>query len=273
MSTVHPDDELLSAAIDGDDEAAAAHARACPLCQARTASLLAAARAVAAPVPPVSPEARAAAVTRAVREGRAQPSTGVAPGAHRARRRRLRGWAPVAAVGAAAAVAAAVAIPVVLTRGGPSTLSATRAERAAPAATPAVLDGGDLGSVSDEVALRDAVRQQLAGAAPQSPRAAATPSPLAGQAQPGPPPSSGGPAAPVSGGPPPARQLTSVPQCHAAAEQYGGASLGTLVYAAAVRWQGSAGEVLVFRAGSGSLPYRLFVMARDGCQLLVVQSF
>ena len=62
MSTVHPDDELLSAALDGEEEGAAAHARTCPVCLGRTASLHAAARAVGAPVPPVAAPVRDAAV-------------------------------------------------------------------------------------------------------------------------------------------------------------------------------------------------------------------
>ena len=287
MSTVHPDDELLSAALDGGEEETAAHARGCPDCQLRLARLRAAAEAVASPVPAVSTAVRAAAVRRAMQEGGADLSGRRATRRRAQRRRahrRLPGWAPVAALAAAAAVAAVVAVPIVLSGSGPSTLSATRATKAGTGpAAPAALDGGDLGSMSDQVALRDDVRQQLAAAsaAGAQPYAqAAVPGQVAQGAQ-GPAVSSGsaapGAAGPESQGPPsslpPTRPLTGAPRCRAAAEQYSTSGLGTLVYVSSVHWQGTPGEVLLFRAAGGSLPYRLFVMARDGCQLLVVQSF
>ena len=122
MSTVHPDDELLSAALDGGEEETAAHARGCPDCQLRLARLRAAAEAVASPVPAVSTAVRAAAVRRAMQEGGADLSGRRATRRRAQRRRahrRLPGWAPVAALAAAAAVAAVVAVPIVLSGSGP----------------------------------------------------------------------------------------------------------------------------------------------------------
>ena len=280
MSTLHPDDELLSAALDGEEEAAAAHARTCAVCRGRMASLQAAARAVGEPVAPVAAPVRDAAVARAIREVRAAAS-GPSP-AHRAPRpRALRRWAPWVAA-ASAAAAAAVAIPVVMTRVSSHPLSASRALKSPSSASPPVMDGGDLGSLSDQVVLRDTVRHQLDAAA-----GAGTPAQAAAPNQSG--PATGSPSGSAGGAGPsgPARSATagaaagaganpspaSSSQCRGPAQQYGGAGLGTLVYAAAVRWQDAPAEVLVFRVPGGSLGYRLFVMARDGCQLLVVQSF
>ena len=275
MSTLHPDDELLSAALDGEEEGAAAHARTCPVCRGRMASLQAAAQAVGAPVPPVAVAARDAAVARAISAARAGTPDRFA--GHRDRPRPLRRWAPWVAA-ASAAAAAAVAIPVVISRSSSPPLSASRALKSPTSASPPVVDGGDLGSLSDQVALRDTVRHQLdaaAGAgtpaqaaAPNQGGPAAVPSASAGAASPAGPATA---AAAVGAGanPPPA----SSSQCRGPAQQYGGAGLGTLVYAAGVRWQDAPAEVLVFRVAGRSLPYRLFVMARDGCQLLVVQSF
>jgi hypothetical protein len=241
------------------------------------ASLQAAAQAVGAPVPPVAVAARDAAVSRAIRQARATPDPFPA---HRDRPRPLRRWAPWVAA-ASAAAAAAVAIPVVISRSSSPPLSASRALKSPTSASPPVVDGGDLGSLSDQVALRDTVRHQLdaaAGAgtpaqvaAPNQGGPAAVPSASASAASPAGPGGAATAAASPGAGANPSPASSS--QCRGAAQQYGGAGLGTLVYAAGVRWQDAPAEVLVFRVSGGSLPYRLFVMARDGCQLLVVQSF
>ena len=288
----HPDDELLSAALDGHEREAAAHARRCPACGARMTALQAAAQALAAPLPLAAPAVRDAAVRRAVHEGRAGPSPARPGWAARGWRagagRRAPGRARWATLGAAAAVAVAVAVTVLLSRGAPSTQSASRA-RPRTASAPVVLDGGDLGPLADQVALRDTVRRQLdsAGAPPSPAPAPAAAQDGPGDAQRSSPFAAGGAAGapgassvPGPGGPrppgparPPPGPLASAAPCRGAAQQYGGPRLGALVYVAALRWQGTPGEVLVFHAASGSLPYRLFVMARVGCELLVAQSF
>jgi hypothetical protein len=52
-----------------------------------------------------------------------------------------------------------------------------------------------------------------------------------------------------------------------------GRDLGPLVHAATLRWQGAPAVLLAYRARSSpGLEHRVFVMAREGCQLLVAQS-
>ena len=67
MSTTHPDDEQLSAFLDGEaDGDAAAHIAGCADCSARVEALRSVASAVAAPLPQVGPAARDAAIANAL---------------------------------------------------------------------------------------------------------------------------------------------------------------------------------------------------------------
>ena len=54
-----------------------------------------------------------------------------------------------------------------------------------------------------------------------------------------------------------------------------GRGLGSMVYTARLRWQGAPAVALAYRVrepGGGPLDHRLFVVSREGCQLLVTQS-
>ncbi len=53
-----------------------------------------------------------------------------------------------------------------------------------------------------------------------------------------------------------------------------GRGLGSLVYAARLRWQGAPAVALAYRSEEprGRLDHRLFVVSREGCGLLVTQS-
>jgi len=54
-----------------------------------------------------------------------------------------------------------------------------------------------------------------------------------------------------------------------------GQGLGSLVYAAGLRWQGVPAVALAYKvddAGATGLDHRVFIVSRVGCQLLVVQS-
>src|SRR5438094_6170896 len=157
--TVHLDDEQLSGYLDGEEPGAAEHLDRCAACDGRLAALRGAASAVAgpAPRPPVGAEERAiaaalAGTTAARRERRAVT--------------RLPRRPPAQWLAAAAAVAAIVVGlgAVRLLRGSPGTNQAQRATRAAPeAAAGTVVDGGDLGDMSDARALAGRLKTELAG--------------------------------------------------------------------------------------------------------------
>ncbi len=54
-----------------------------------------------------------------------------------------------------------------------------------------------------------------------------------------------------------------------------GRGLGSMVYAARLRWQGAPAVALAYRArepAGGRLDHRIFVVSQEGCQLLVAQS-
>lgn len=138
MNTAHPDDETLSALLDGEADAEAqAHAAGCPACRDRLAEFRSVIAAVqAAPSPP--PGIREAAIRAALREadlGDPQPST---LDAARARRRTARrpplvtlGW-----VGAAAAFVALLAALPALVHGSSSEKRSASAALSAPPTVP-----------------------------------------------------------------------------------------------------------------------------------------
>ena len=254
----HLDDEQLSAYLDGQEPGAARHLGTCARCDERLAALRDAAAAIAGrvPGPPAGAEERAVAGALAG----APPASVV-----HLRRRRPAPW-----VAAAAAIAALVvgAGAVRLLRGGPSTTTqAARSGRASSAlAAGTVLDGGDLGELSDARVLAERLRTGLA----EAPVAA---QPTAGKTSvPGPAQStdqqasraSPGAAATVSG---------SRPPCAAEAQRTYGPP-GPLVYTASLRWEGTPAVALVYRApAEGTRPARsqVLVMARADCRLLVAQ--
>jgi hypothetical protein len=337
MTEPHPDDESLSAALDGEDAAAAAHVAACAACLARTDALRATSAAVAAdPVagPPPGLADRAVAAALAAFEAErvatgptmADPSEGenVVPlhragpavpdsfSSHRPPGQDARRRVPTWVLGVAAALAAVLVAVPVLTRGGDDS-GDTVASRAADtgastfAAGP-LIEGGDLGERSDQLELGNLLTGVLsAGAAPESaaqataPDAASTPtaaSPAGAEAPAGvaadgstatrgaaPVPAGTSEPSPLAGAPP-ATQATkdlatdpsAVRACEeAVAKDYTkGLGLGPLVYRATLRWQGTPAVVLAYRladtSGAGA-DHQAFVMALDGCRLLVVQGF
>ena len=91
MTEPHPDDEVLSAVLDGEgDDAERSHVEGCQACQSRLDDLRAVSRAVAAPVPPPPAAATSAAVDRALAE--AAPTPAPAGAAPARRRPRSGGW-------------------------------------------------------------------------------------------------------------------------------------------------------------------------------------
>lgn len=333
MTQPHPDDESLSAALDGEDTPTAAHVAGCAECLARTDALDGVRLAVAGgptAAPPALADRAVAAALAAFAEERAGPTAappaatdgdGVvvpfrpAPGApgglgdsfssHPAstsggRGRRVPGWA----MGAAAALAALLVAVPVLNRDsgtGPDQVATAARDDARKATTEAaapVVDGGDLGDQADQLLLGEV----LAGAVTGTP--AASPSPLSADqpavaaaesaaptraADAGP---AGGAEAPAAAAPAPAPAQSSVtpstpsnaasadPAAVAACEQavateYG-RGLGPLLYRATLRWQGTPAVVFAYRLADTSAngpDHRAFVMALDGCRLLVVQGF
>lgn len=76
MMDLHPDDELLSALLDGEDDTTAAHVAGCDSCQARVEVLRAVAEVVADPFEPgaeLGREHRIATAIAAMRRGRLAP--------------------------------------------------------------------------------------------------------------------------------------------------------------------------------------------------------
>ncbi len=343
MTDPHPDDESLSAALDGEDTAAASHVASCVRCLARSDTLRAASRAVAATD---TLRASAGLADRAVAAALAAFATERGAGAAGvtiedagdgttagrtigggggarvvplrpqkavesdsftsrgrvagdSRRRVPPGWL----MGVAAAlVALAVAVPV-LTGGGTKTDTVATAAKddsatmSAPAGAPAI-DGGDIGEQTDQAALGVVVSGALRGAsvgaaaadqasppslpasgveeATGSSRSATAPDdPLAADPAPLAAPGPGSAAPPASSAA--ASDSSAVTACEATvAKDYAQAlRLGPLVYRATLRWKGAPAVLLTYRLADTSGPgadHQTFVMATDGCRLLVVQG-
>lgn len=313
MSEPHPDDELLSATLDGEgDPATAAHLGGCDGCLARLDALdrvRGLVGAASGPAPAGVADRAVAAATAAwdeERSGREAPAgPPEAPAPSRAAgggrpddtivplRRRPPRWAgagregrraPGWAIGAVAAlVAAVVAVPVLLRDSGPGERTAsaptegagTTAEAGADAT---VIDGGELGPLSDPAALRHRLEQALGGDAgpaaaegrPSSDDDLTTAAPAARSPTPA---ATGDQDAEVArqaaGGSPPAA-------CRDEVRAQVDDRLGPLVYSATLRWQGIDAVVLAYRLADRSGPgpdHLAFVMARDDCRVLASQGF
>ncbi|PLS76577.1 MAG: hypothetical protein CYG61_01305 [Actinobacteria bacterium] len=292
MTVPHLDDEQLSAHLDGEAGAdAATHLRSCPQCESRLARLEVVSSRLRGPVPLPPDEVREAALV-AAREAWAAGRAGGAAGRGADvvaldGRRRLPRWAlPLAA----AAAALLVAVPVLSSLGDGNERAETTAtadnggSAGRDSGEVAGTDGGDLGEQSDPAALGLAIRGALPGAASEEALAAPPPPGLAGGESPqdGAAPEGAVPTTPQVA----SRAMTGTttraagkpfvdPPCAATARATYGRGLGPLVYAARLRWQGEPAVVLAYRlaeAGAAGLDYRVLVMARDGCRLLVVQS-
>ena len=311
MNQHHPDDELLSAALDGEtDPDTVAHVGGCDACMERLDALDRVRQAVAAdpgPAPAtVADRALAAATAAWVSEQAAvdvpepaptvpvptptpTPRTGAAPstvgagaaGDHdvlplhrRSDQRRFPTWA----LGAVAAlVAVLLAVPIALNDDSDSaeqTASAPTADVADEASSldAGVVEGGELGSLSDPATLRE----QLLQAVPRPMTEAAPPPPTEGAADTLAAPAAGAPtttefAARNAGG-----AGTAGTTCRAEVRAQFGERLGALLYAASLRWQDNDAVVLAYRLADTSAPgpdHLALVMARDGCRLLASQGF
>jgi hypothetical protein len=291
MMSPHPDDERLSAWIDGEEPDLGGH-ETCAHCMARVDRLRHVARAVAERPAGLGRAEAEAMVVRAVDAVAAGTPDDVLafrrarPGVAAVRR-------PRAMLGLAAAAAVVVALAAVPLLGGRGDDPTTTSLAAAP-----VVDGGDLGEQADPRALADEVRPDLGlppiGAA-NSLAAPAAPAPgdaTAGRAATADAQTATDSAAGGATGTEesakstattrrqrrPARSSTT---CLAQAMSQGGPGLGDVVYRATLRWQGTPAEALAFRSavapdGPKSLTVRLFVMSltpQNRCQILVAQSF
>lgn len=295
MNDPHPHDEHLSAHLDGDvAPEVAGHLDTCAACRARLDALGGVRRRLAA-APAGAPAGFAdralAAAIEAWRDERDSDSAGVVTplraAASRAQRRRVPGWA----LGAAAAVAAlVVAVPVLLSDDDRSTQTASAPALDEGAADVSVddnaVDGGDLGSLSDAVTLARELELSVPGAGDTE--AAGTSDTLAAGTPPSAPPvAAASPqsfAAPSTTVDPAARSAvpmsgalgSSDSPCRREVRSEFGQGLGDLLWTASLRWQGTDAVVLAYRLAdtSGAGPdFRAFVLARDGCRLLVVQGF
>lgn len=300
MNSPHLDDEALSAHLDeppGPDATAPAHIDGCRQCRSRLDALHAVRLALAAPVPGPGNDERDRAIAAAMSawdQARAGGDEEVAAGPAGAittidagRRRRSR------VLVAAAVVAALVAAPLVVLGGGDrnTTETAGMADRGSGVEV-AERDGGDLGELSDPTELGRAVRGALPGAVSEEALASPSPSPAGAGTEAQPhvtgtevQPNVAGDGQRAAARPPPGeaqdaagttlRRRAVNPPCAAATRVAYGRGMGDLVYSALLEWQGTPAVALAYRLanpGSPGLDYRLFVVARRDCQLLVVQS-
>lgn len=252
MSAPHPDDEQLSAALDGHDPAALGHAEGCADCAARLDRFRAVAALVAAPVATPSPDAAVAAALRAAT---------VTPLRPRSRRGPF-------ALAAAAMVLVVLAALTVITGGDDDDPGMMAARDESSSALEATAGGADLGDQSDPSALAERLRAVVeppvvagdaataSGGAAEGATADAAPQAVVGRR-----------AAAPSGG-------AGTPCQSTVAQEYG-TGLGPLVYTATLRWDGAAAVALVYRieGATGSLDHRVLVMATADCRLLVAQTF
>jgi hypothetical protein len=289
----HPDLEALSAALDGQDVAAAAHARGCPACRAQLAELGAVQQAVGSPLPPPARAVMDEAIARAVaaaegwdtaaEESSAAPTPAVTPGRGgeettwppprrastadaQARERRWRVWMTGSA---AAAMLAVVVVTALLVSGrsrpGDDTaLSAGPPDKvgeAAPGAAPEALSpGGVAGTEAPGVVVQEL--GDVADVSTLRSRASA----FAGSATSAASSASAQPAVTDSAARAPRVVGTRV--CEAEARGLR-PELGVVVYVANLRFQGTNAVALGFAAAPGAAPVTLLVLAPgESCRVL-----
>jgi len=230
---------------------------------------------------------------RAPASGLSDSFTSRGPATGGGRDRRVPGWL----MGVAAAlIAVLVAVPVI-TRGGgddgQDTVASGPTDDGAEASTLAgapPIEGGDLGDQSDQRKLGALVTGALGAPAPPAPAgdqatSAAGGSPEAVDRSRPSAASGAAPSSPSLGAPPLASpsapgvstfDASAIAACEATVAEEYAEGLGPLVYRATLRWQGTPAVLLTYRladTAAGGPDYRGFVMALDGCRLLVVQGF
>ena len=273
----HPSPEDLSASLDGEAPAVAAHVAGCARCQADVARLRAVSAAVAHPVAPPPPSVVDAAVAAALEGASGVRATQAGPGVRATQaggdhapvrgRRRSRAFVVAVAAGSVAAVLLAVlasfavvdrdrdgtAVDTALAPGQGSAVQ-DRAAAGAGAPPPGALSGGDdLGEVGDPGALAARLGGRIPGTQGAPVPMAAAP---AGEAEAAPPSAGSGVQAPCE---PEARRA--------------GHDLGPLVYVGGGTRGGRPVVVLGFGpATPGSEGVSLLVLARDGCELVYATS-
>lgn len=288
--TEHPDLEALSASLDGEalSESAATHVETCAACRDRLAEMRAVQLAVSRPPEPgAAPEVRDRSIARAL-EVTGEWETAVAPGVgaapepasapppppvwppgppparkEQAERRDAQRWWLTGS--AAAALVLLVALTAgLLSRGtgggGDDTaLSGGPSDRAVqgesaqvpPSGAEAVVDGGDLGDISDVATLRARVGQPVS-------------------AQPA--PAAGGSAGATADRASPTARIVGTRVCEFEARAVR-PQVGLVVYAANVRYRGTAAVVLGFADQAGTPPVTLLVLAPgENCRLLAESS-
>lgn len=271
MSQAHPSDEQLSAAIDGQDDGAAAHAAQCTPCQVRQDELRAVIALVAAPVP-VDPAARDAAVAAAMRAAVGDDFLGRGEiGVEAGRERRRVNWAPIVAV-AAVFVLGLLAVPRLISNDGDKARDAATTTPLSGAASKdevAVTYLGDFGQVADGEALRGLMAPALGVATFETQQDSA-----GGKTQPVPE------AAQLRAGGQDDAATQATVRCSGVARREYGTGLGPLASTASARWKeatpdgGSvwtAAVVLAYQVTEPAgerLRHRVFVLAESDCRLL-----
>ena len=261
MSDVHPDDEALSAHLDGEEPQLRVHLESCTACTGRLADLRQVRAALGAPVTPPPAWQRDATIARAL------DAVGHSGGARRAR-----------AGGIAAAIllvlGAAVGLSQLSHSAKHAALKTTGAARgaeagaAAPSTTAiAATDLGDLGALTDTAALRARVQPTVSQLQALTPKAAAPSAPNA--------------AAPKAAGSSPESDVTGRQsgntgatgrRCVDAARALDPANVSPAA-AGTATWRGTAAEVLVYAVAGRPGAARVYVLAQTDCRLLEFQSY
>ena len=262
----HPDDERLSAVLDGEGRPDdAAHAGSCPICATRLSQLRSVAAAVGAPVGAADPQRRAAAVAAALAtagpaQAREDEQARVVSISRARRPIPLPRWLAAAAV----LLLLALAIPAAVRFAGEggdddSATSATTtmaagddsasAEAAPPAELRTTRDAGDLGDIDADTNLPE--RLDLASAQSADEAGGATTTEAAGATTTAPTTAAG----------------AAVPCEDAVRTDDPG--LGSLLATAEASFDGDPVAVLAFEAGG---EVRVYAVAVDSCELRTVQT-
>jgi len=267
MTDRHPDDEALSAVLDGEgDEADRAHAEGCTPCQARMGELRAVSRAVGTAVAPPPAAAISAAVKAAMAEASVRPSGRQLQAPRRAPRRRPFRWSapPPARLAAIAAIIVAVAgiaslIAVTTSHNGTPKASSAASALAHPAATSPTTAAGAATAGAAASAGPATATAPAAGAVPPDLGTQSDPAVLAAALH----------SLERQGLPGVATTILAPPACASPAASGAGLDPGSrALFDAPLRWKGQDAEVLIFALPTAGGGQTAVVVAAGTCAVL-----